>query len=396
MLTFKNGRVITPEGVRQDLYVQTEGTVICSITDVVPEDAGRTIDLGGRYLAPGFIDIHCHGGGGHDFMDNSLQAMQGALACHMRHGTTTLVPTTVSGSLDELRALGETMRAYQASPLSATLPYVPGLHLEGPYIAMAMRGAQDADYIKTPAELPPQDVLDALGRLPLIWTVAPEIPGVIALCCELAGKGVRFSAGHSDADYADAKEAADAGFTMVTHLYSAMSTIHRVNGYRVSGLLEAGFMLDELAAELIADGAHIPPELLRLAVRTKGVDGTILVTDAMRGADMPPGEYMLGSLKNGQLVQVDSEVARMPDGINFAGSVATADRLVRTMVQRVGTSIEDAVAMMTRNPARAIGLEKQKGSIAEGMDADFTVFDDDIAVDMVVIGGKICYQREGE
>lgn len=391
MLSFVNGRLILPEGVREGLSLTTDGDKIQCISNGPPPPNAQVIDLKGLYLSPGFIDIHCHGGGGHDFMDNTVAAMQGALECHMRHGTTTLVPTAVAGSLQELRALGNAVRQFQQSKEARVLPFVPGVHLEGPYISMEMRGAQDAVYIKTPSELPWQDVLEALGFPPLIWTVAAELPGVEALCQALLEKGVRFSIGHSEAEFSQVEQALANGFTMATHLFSAMSTIKRVKGYRVSGVLEAALLLDEIKAELIADGVHVPPELMRLTVKAKGVNGIILVTDAMRGADVPTGEYYLGSLKNGQLVHVDEAVARMPDGINFAGSVATADRLVRTMVQKAGVSIVDAVVMITKNPAEAIGLSQTKGALIPGLDADLVVFDEDIQIHQVIVNGSITY-----
>lgn len=389
MRAFVNGKIVLSDEIREDLCIMTENGRIAGIAAQPPEDMD-CVDLHGLYLSPGFVDIHCHGGGGHDFMDNTLEAMQGALRCHMAHGTTTLVPTATSGDVAELRELGQIVTRFAQSGQAARLPFVPGLHFEGPYISVAMRGAQDERYIKTPQELAPAQLLDALGYAPLIWTVAPELPGVNELCRQLRGQGVYFSLGHSDAIYDEVVKGVEAGFTMVTHLYSGMSTIRRENGYRIPGVLESALLLEELAVEVIADGSHIPVPLLRLVVKDKGVDNIILITDAMRGAGMPPGTYKLGSLQRGQDVLVGDDVAHMPDGINFAGSIATADRLLRTMVGQAGVPLWDAVAMLTRNPARSIGLDHRKGSLKPGMDADFAVFDEQFDIHHVFIGGEQC------
>lgn len=384
-----NCRLVLTDGIRDDLCVIIQNGVIVDIVSQ-PPDGIPSIDLQNRYLSPGFVDIHCHGGGGHDFMDNTMQAIEGALTCHMQHGTTTIVPTTTSGDIGELRQLGKLIQSFTQSDQSRRLPFVPGLHFEGPYISVAMRGAQDEKYIQTPATLPPDQLLEELGYTPLLWTVAPELPGVNELCQQLRAQGVYFSAGHSDADYDHVVNGVQAGFTMVTHLFSGMSTTRRQNGYRIPGLLESALIMDELAVEVIADGVHIPVPLLRLVMKSKPVSRIILITDAMRGAGMSPGIYKLGSLKRGQDAMVGEEVAHMLDGINFAGSIATADRLLRTMVQQVGVPLWDAVTMLTHNPAREIGLGHKKGLIKSGMDADFAVFDDGLHVRNVIIGGQIC------
>ena len=175
---------------------------------------------------------------------------------------------------------------------------------------------------------------------------------------------------------------------MATHLYSSMSTIIRENGYRVPGVLEASLLHDEICAEVIADGLHLPPSLLKLICKTKGYDRMVLVTDAMRGAGMPDGEYLLGSLKRGQLVSVFDGIAHMPDGISFAGSVATADRLVRVMTTKAGVPLNEAVAMITENPAKEVGVADRKGKVEVGFDADLVMFDDDINIKSVWCRGK--------
>lgn len=387
-LIIDNVSVILPGGIRENAAVAVEDGRITEIGGRGTLTGGKFTDGEGLFLSPGFIDIHVHGGGGHDFMDATTDACTGALLCHMKHGTTTIVPTSLTSEDDELEEVFKAVSVVMKTECGKSLPNIPGVHLEGPFVAPAMAGAQDPKYIKQPADGSWRKIADMAHGLILIWTVAPELDGALDMCRELRGDGILFSAGHSEAKYADAKAAADAGFTMATHLYSSMSTIIRENGYRVPGLLEAALLHDEYAVEVIADGKHLPTPLLQLIYKTKGKERIMLVTDAMRGAGMPDGEYLLGSRTKGQAVRVFDGIAHMPDGISFAGSVATTDRLVRVMHKDAGVPLHEAVSMMTENPAREIGLGARKGRIAPGMDADIVLFDGNINVKAVYIGGE--------
>lgn len=385
---FDNVTLVLHDRLVPDSAVVAENGHITEI-GVRGQLGGETvIDGDGLYLSPGFIDIHVHGGGGHDFMDATVDACVGAMTAHMNHGTTTIVPTSLTAEDYELEAFFDSVRKIKASPEAKALPFIPGTHLEGPYVAPSQAGAQDPKYIKAPTPESWRKIMKMAQGEILIWTVAPELDGACDIARELRGEGVLFSAGHSSAKYDDAVAALDAGYTMATHLYSSMSTIIRENGYRVPGLLEAALLHDGYAVEVIADGKHLPISLLQLIRKTKGKDRIILVTDAMRGAGMPDGEYLLGSLTKGQLVGVFDGIAHMPDGISFAGSVATTDRLVRVMTKDAGIPLWEAVSMITVNPAREIGIFDRKGSLEFGKDADFVLFDDNINVKRVVIGGE--------
>ena len=384
-LVIDNVRLVMPDGIRPGSIGIRNGK-IAAVAGPASLSGERTEDGEDLFLSPGFIDIHVHGGGGHDFMDGTVEAVRGALKAHMEHGTTSIFPTSLTSEDEELEAMFDAVIKVRDSR-DPFLPCIPGVHLEGPYVAASMAGAQDPKYIKDPS---PDDwrKIVRMGRGTIrIWTVAPEKPGALDMARELAGDGIVFSAGHSEAEYSDAVEALRAGYTMATHLYSSMSTIKRVNGSRVPGLLEAAMLHDGYCAEVIADGMHLPAPLLRLTVKTKGVRRIVLVTDAMRGAGMPEGESILGSLSKGQKVMVSGGIARMPDGISFAGSVATADRLVRVMAGEAGVPLCDAVRMMTENPARETGLGASKGSLAAGYDADLVLFDEGINVKKVFVGG---------
>ncbi len=362
-------------------YVGKNGEMILPAVDSV-------VDGEGNYLSAGFIDIHVHGGGGHDFMDGTEEAFIGAMESHMKHGTTSMVPTTLTAEDEELETVFNTARRVKKSEAARDFPEILGLHLEGPYVAPEMAGAQDPKYIKVPTDKSWKRISEVGGKELLIWTVAPELEGADEMCRALKDSGIIFSAGHSAAKYSDAVRAIEAGYTMATHLYSSMSTIIRERGHRVPGLLEASLLHDEICAEVIADGLHLPPSLLKLIYKTKGKDRIVLVTDAMRGAGMPDGEYLLGSLKRGQLVSVFDGIAHMPDGISFAGSVATADRLIRVMTKQAGVPLNEAVMMMTENAAREIHADGRKGKLQTGFDADLVIFDEDINVKHVWCGGN--------
>lgn len=389
---FDNVTLVLPDRLVPDSALLTDGDKIADFGKRGTLTGEKKIDCGGLYLAPGFVDIHVHGGGGHDFMDGTVDACVGAMTAHMKHGTTTIVPTSLTAEDYELEAFFKSVKTIKKSSDSKVLPFVPGTHLEGPYVDPAQAGAQDPKYIKAPTAESWRKIMKLADGEILIWTVAPELDGAMEIARELRPQGVLFSAGHSSAKYSDALAALDNGYTMATHLYSSMSTIIREQGYRVPGLLEAAMLHDGYAVEVIADGKHLPAPLLKLICKTKPHDRIMLITDAMRGAGMPDGEYLLGSLTKGQLVSVFDGIAHMPDGVAFAGSVATTDRLVRVMTKEAGLPLWEAVRMMTANPAREIGVADKKGSLTPGKDADLVMFDGDINVKKVVIGGETVFE----
>ncbi len=349
----------------------------------------KVYDYSDKYVAPGFIDIHVHGGGGHDFMDGTVDAFLGAARLHASHGTATLLPTTLSCSDEELFEVFNIFDKAKSAENDGS--YLAGLHLEGPYFAPLQKGAQDESYLKLPKKEHYEKVLEAGKGKILRWTVAPELEGGMELGTELRKRGILASIGHSDAIYEQAIEAYEHGYTMLTHFYSGMSSLTRINGFRYPGLIESGYMLD-FDVEVIADGCHLPASILKLVYRTKGAGKVALITDAMRGAGQTEGETILGSLQNGMTVYIEDGVAKLPDRKAFAGSIATTDRLVRNMIQLAGVDICDAVRMMTMTPAKFVGLHT-KGVLAAGFDADFTVFNDNVDVEMTVSNGKIVYKK---
>lgn len=389
---FTNCKAILSDKVLDGYSIVIENGLISDIT-ANKVNADSIIDLHGLYLAPGFIDLHTHGAGGHDFMDGTEEAIKGACLTHLSHGTTSIVPTTLTCLNEELFHLFDVYRKVKAEWKDG--PNLLGLHLEGPFFSAAQAGAQDPKYLQLPVEENFLPVLDAGGEDIIRLSAAVELEGALELGRELKRRGIIAAIGHSDADYAQVKEAVNAGYSHVTHLYSGMSALHRVGPYRVLGVVESSYLFDELSVEIIADGKHLPPELLQLIVKNKGTDKICLITDSMRGAGMAEGERpKLGSITNGQETIIQDGVAMMPDFKAFAGSVCTADRCVRTMYKLAGVPLETSVKMMTENPARLLGLESTKGRISAGYDADLVIFDEDINIFKVYVGGVKKYERQ--
>ncbi|MGV3603485.1 MAG: N-acetylglucosamine-6-phosphate deacetylase [Dyadobacter fermentans] len=389
-LKITNGNIITPYRYIRNGTVLVDNGVITGIEtrDVDFPDA-EVIDAEGHYVAPGFIDLHIHGGGGHDFMDGSAEAFLKIAETHAQYGTTAMVPTTLTADKADLL---ETLDFYEkANAANTNGAQFLGMHLEGPYFALSQRGAQDPRYIRNPDPAEYEEVL-AYSNSITRWSAAPELPGAIDFGKRLKQKGILAAVAHTDAIYEDVLEAFENGYTLATHLYSAMSGVTRRNAFRYAGTIESAFLLD-MDVEIIADGVHLPAPLLKLIVKIKGPDRIALITDAMRAAGMPEGESMLGSLKNGLKVIVEDGVAKLPDRTSFAGSVSTADRLVRTMVDMAGVSLLDAVRMAGATPARIMGVHDRKGTLVAGKDADIVIFDADIRIQRTIIKGKTVYHN---
>ncbi|MGZ3873362.1 MAG: N-acetylglucosamine-6-phosphate deacetylase [Mucilaginibacter sp.] len=390
-LKIYNGNIITPGKIIRGGMVLVTDKVITAVseTNIDAPDAAL-IDAGGKYISPGFIDIHLHGGGGHDFMDNSVEAFLAIAVMHAKHGTTAMLPTTLTSNKEDLL---ETIRIYEsADQLNVGGSAFIGMHLEGPYFAVAQCGAQDPRYIRDPD---PEEYKEILSGTTVIkrWSAAPELKGAIQFGKYVTAHGVLASIAHTDAVYEEALEAFENGYTLATHLYSGMSGVTRRNAYRYAGVIEAAYLIDGMDVEIIADGIHLPPPLLKLVYKIKGAKRTALITDAMRAAGMPPGDSVLGSLENGLKVIVEDGVAKLPDRSAFAGSVATADRLVRNMIALADVPLTDAVQMAALTPAAIMKISDKKGSLEPGKDADILIFDEEINIDMTIIGGKVVYER---
>lgn len=384
-----NGKIITPLRIIKDGYLLINNGKIEELGagNPVNEDY-YTIDVDGKYISPGFIDIHTHGAGGHDFMDGTVEAFTGALKTYIEHGTTSVVPTTLTSTNLELKKTFDIYR--QVKSLDNVGAYMLGIHLEGPYFSMEQRGAQDPRYIRCPSKSEYEEILMWSNDV-IRWSAAPELPGAMEFARTLSSRGILPSIAHSNANSDQVFEAFENGFKLITHFYSGMSGVHRIDGYRYAGVIESGYLLDEMAVEIIADGSHLPASLLKLIYKIKGPEKIALVSDSMRAAGMPEGESILGSLEGGQKVIVENGVAKLTDRSAFAGSVATGERLIRTMRDIAEVPLIKAVQMATKTPAEIIGISNSKGTLTAGKDADITIFDENIKVYMTILGGRILF-----
>lgn len=386
----KNGKIITPKGITDGYVVASDGVISEVGEGPAPEgNFDETFDAEGNYVSPGFIDMHTHGAGGADFMDGTVDAYLTAARMHAKHGTTLLFPTTLTSSNEEL--FGSFDIYNDACRANTDGAQFGGLHLEGPYFSPAFAGAQDARYLRNPEPKDYNAIIERAGGIIKRWSFAPELEGSEAFAARLNELGILASIGHTGAIFEQCDAAFKAGAKHMTHFFSCMSTITRKTCFRYAGAIEYGYYQDGMSVEVICDGIHAPKPLLHMIRKIKGDDRIALITDSMRAAGMPEGPSILGGLKDGQAVIVEDGVAKMPDRTSFAGSVATTDRLVRTMISDGGADLVTAVRMMTANPASMMGISDRKGSIEKGKDADIVIFDDNINIKKTIIKGKqIC------
>lgn len=354
------------------------------------EDNITHIDGMGKYISPGFIDIHIHGGGGSDFMDGTVEAFLNIAETHAKFGTTALLPTTLTTTQEQLEL---TLSCYEkASAKNLKGATFLGMHLEGPYFSVAQKGAQDERYIRDPKR---EEYTDIVRRFPFVkrWSIAPELPGALEMGEFLIENKVLPAVAHTDAVFEEVERAHQVGFSLMTHFYSAMSSVKRINGHRVAGTVEAGYLIDDFDVEIIADGVHLPKPFLEFVCKFKKHDKIILITDAMRAAGTSVKESVLGPINEGTRVLIEDGVAKLEDRSAFAGSVATADRLVRVMMNNVDIPLYDIINMISFNPARVLGKEKVKGRIEVGYDADLVIFDENIEVACTIVEGRIVYDK---
>ena len=378
MKRIKSDKIILEDRIL-DGYLYFENGVI---TDVTTEErpADKVYDMTGYYVSPGFIDIHTHGGGGYRFEGSTEEIVHGC-NFHLKHGTTAICPTVLAAPFAAMAESAQSIRAAMTDPrVKGT---ILGVHMEGPYLSAKQAGAQCPTHITPPME---EDYLpfirenaDVIAR----WTYAPENDTEEKFAKTLKEYGIVASAGHTDAIYGDMRRAYESGCSLVTHLYSCTSTITRDHGFRRLGVIETAYLMDDLFVEIICDGKHLPPELIRLIYKIKGADRIALVTDSLALAGT---EQTHGFMQDTEFI-IEDGVCKLMDRSAFAGSIATADRLVRVAVKEAGISLPDAVKMMTLTPARIMGLTK-KGRLARGMDADITVFDGDIRIQAVFAKGE--------
>ncbi len=367
----------------KNLYIE-DGNIAAFTEQELPYD--RELDANGLYVSPGFVDIHTHGAGNYDFADGSVEDILQAAHTHATYGTTTIFPTCTSSSTEDILLFVENVKKAMEEN-AAGKPFIAGSHLEGPYFSQVMRGAQNPAYLKSPKPSEYEAfVAGGEGSVRRI-SFAPELPGAEELCDYLNEQGVVASFGHTDGVYEELIPCIQKGCQLATHLYSGMNTVTRRGLYRKLGAVETAFLEKSVTVEIIADGVHLPPELLRLIYQIKGPEKICLITDSMRGAGMGEGPSVLGPKHDGMDCVIKDGVAFLTDMTAFAGSVATADRLVRVMHREAGIPLTDCIQMMCKTPARVMGLT-HRGEIREGFVADLVFFDKDIQIKKVLLQGR--------
>lgn len=380
------GKVLLPDGiVYRDILIAGNTVEALIEADQTSSSEYELVDCSGLYVSPGFVDIHQHGGGGSDYMDDDPNAYLNATELHLAHGTTSVMPTLLSAdTANTLRAVRAYKDALKDSRIRANLI---GLHIEGPYISPYQAGAQKPEHIRRFDEREYNLIFNESEGNIKRWSVAPEVDGAEKFAKFAEQNKVTLSIAHSNADLDTVLRAHQIGFSHVTHLYSCVSSIVRRDGFRIPGVLEAAYLIDDMNVELIADGCHLPHSLLAYAAKFKDHRRIVLITDAMRGAGQNGGESFLGSADDPLPVIIEDGVAKLTDRSAFAGSVATCDRLVKNMVKG-GVTLEDSVKMVTSNPIEMMNLKLKKGYLLPGYDADICVFDDKINVKAVFSLGK--------
>ena len=370
-MIFTNAHLIFPDGIRDGFEVVVDHGKIVAIHSAAPRlgrkteqrDDAEMIDLHGNYLAPGFIDLHVHGGVGRDTMEASAEAFRAICHFHASGGTTSLLLTTATAPLDEIVKV-----LLAARDCSQAIQAIVGVHVEGPFLSKAKAGAQRVEFIQEPSPTAVQQLIEYADLLKRV-TIAPELPGALEAIEVFHSRGINVSGGHSDAWEEDARAAFDRGMRSVTHTYNCMSSARRRGIYRIAGLLEFALSEPRVSCELIADGHHVSPTLTKTLYRAKSAQGICLVTDATAGAGLPEGSRF--TLFGNDCI-VENGVCLLADHSALAGSAARMIDLVRNMVCDVGVPLDEAIMMATQNPARAIGLEA-KGRLVVGADADFVV-----------------------
>jgi len=364
-----NGHVLTPEGWINNGSVIIEDTRIKEVSKSSHpiEAATQRIDAHGMHVVPGGIELHCHGGGGSDFMECTPEAFHTAVETHKRHGTTAIYPTLSSAPLNLIEAACETCDKLLEEPNTSIM----GLHLEGPYFNPRKAGAQMPEVIRIPDSREYTHIVedyDCVRR----WDVAPELPGAVEMGRYITSKGIVAAIGHTAAEYPDVKAAYDAGYTLATHFYNGMPGFHNVREFKHAGTVESVYLMEGMAAEMITDGIHVPSPILRLIYRIKGVERTCLVTDALAVTDSDSDKAF------DPRVIIEDGVCKLSDRSALAGSIATMDRLIKTAVRVADIPLNDAVRMASETPARIMGIYDRKGSLQRGKDADILLLDNDI------------------
>ena len=398
-LHFTNGTIILEDRLLPAGHVDVEGPRIEAVWPALSPPAvrrGTVIDLRGGYLAPGYIDLHVHGGDGADFMDGTAEAFTTICRAHVRHGTTSLLPTTTVARHHQHLAFLTTCRRLRQEWTGGAR--ILGAHFYGPYFGPEACGCHPREAVRAPEPAEYAAYLEFADSI-VTATVAPELPGAEGFIRACRARGIRGNAGHTHATFEQMEAAIGWGVRHVDHLFCAMSDrarLRQTQPYPMrGGVLEATLFFDELTTEVIADGKHLQRELLLLAYKVKGPDRLALVTDCNRALDQPDGEYLFGPRDGGAPFRRHDGVGVMPDGQALASGVMGMDHAVRTFHELTGVPLVEVVRMASLTPARVAGREQEIGSIKPGKLADLVVLDGALRVRQVYVGGQLIHEEPG-
>jgi N-acetylglucosamine-6-phosphate deacetylase len=382
-MIFRNARLIFPDGIRDGLELVARDGRIAEIREQTRASGKDVVDLGRTYLAPGFVDLHIHGALGRDTMEASAEAFRAICDYHVSGGTTSLLLTTATAPIAAMVNVLNAVRDCRSS-----IKRIAGVHVEGPFISRAKRGAQREEFIQEPTPEATKQLLEHVDVIKRI-TIAPEVPGALEVIEKFRALGVSVSGGHSDAWDDEARAAFAHGMRSVTHTFNCMSRARRRGIRRIGGLLEFALSEPQINCELIADGHHVSATLMKMLYRAKGARGISLVTDATAGAGSPNGTRF--SLFGNDCI-VEDGVCLLADGSALAGSASRMIDLVRTLVRDVDVALHEAIAMATKNPAHEIGLER-KGRLEAGADADLVVISPELEIVRTFVAGEEIFSR---
>ena len=382
-MLFRNARLLLPDRLQAKGDLRVRDNRIAAVAETLPPEAGEAVlDLDGKFLSPGFIDIHVHGALRRDSMEATEEAFRVICGFHATGGTTSLALTTVTATAAQITAVLEAVGGMDPNATGGAR--ILGVHIEGPYFSKEKPGAHPLELIRHPDPAEYGEWLKFKDRITQM-TLAPELPGALELIEVLERNGIRASGGHSNAWDEEASAAFVCGMRHVTHTFNCMSSARRRGAFRVAGLLEFAMGEPEIMCELIADGHHVSPTLMRALYRAKGAKGIALVTDAAAGAGLAEGEeFAIGEIMG----VVDGGVALTADRKALCSSVARMNDLVRNMVELVDVPLFEAVRMATLNPAQALGLDDKIGILAEGALADLVVLNEGFSVAMTFVNGQ--------
>jgi len=385
MLVIENGTLYTPTRVIPDGAVLVDGQRIEAVGKrdelVVPTET-QHLDAGGGSIVPGFVNVHIHGVGGYSSLDGEVASLQAMSLLLTRHGVTSWVPTTGSAPLDDIE--GALVAIRQAMRADTGGAEILGGYVEGPYLSAEERGAHPVELLIAPR---PEEYSKLLKHADVmrVFTVAPELPGALELIRELKKLNILVSVGHSVAIDEELSRAVDAGLSHATHMFCNMGTLRRANLRRVAGLVESILLDDRVTTEIITDGYHIAPSLMKLALKVKGPENLAIITDGSSLSGLPPGSYT----RSGRDIILEEEISYVADRSAYAGSVATMDHCLRVAIESMDLALPDAFRMASLTPATILGVADRKGSLETGKDADVAILDDDLRVVHTVARGRV-------